>query len=112
MEELDIDMSSVLDDPDLYVLVFRHEVEATFTVAELHDLLRGARQLERAERERQKKAPKQGLGAAFSRALSGPSAEVEVLVLKLQAVLERGAERQGYKPLRDVLRRFLRPDDE
>lgn len=113
MDELDFEPEQdVLDDPDVYALLFRNQVEATFTVAELADLHRAVQQLQRAERERLKKSPAKGLGAAFGRALAGPSSEVEVLALKIGAVMERAAERQGYKPLRDAIRRFLRRDDE
>lgn len=113
MDEHDFEPEhDVLDDPDLYALVFRHQVEATFTTAELADLLRGAQQLQRAERERLKRSPKKGLAAAVGRALGGPSSEVEVLALKLSAVMDRAAERQGYKPVREAIRRFMRRDDE
>lgn len=110
MDELDFEPEhDVLDDPDLYALVLRRQVEATFTSAELQDLLRGARGLARREGERQKKSPSTGMGAALGRALSGPASEIEVLVLKLQAVNDRAADRQGYGPLRDALRRFFWP---
>lgn len=113
MDELDFELEQdVLDDHDLYALVFRRQVEATFTVAELADLKRGAQRLQRDEQERLKKSPAKGLGAALGRALGGPLSEVEVLTLKLGAVLERAAERQGYKPVRDAIRRFLRRDEE
>ena len=113
MDELDFEPEqSVLDDPDLYALVLRGQVEATFTCAELQDLLRAARSVQRAEGERQKKSPATGIGAALSRVLGGPSSEIEVLVLKLQAVNERAARRHGFGPLRDALRRFFRPEAE
>lgn len=96
MDELDFEPEhDVLDAPDLYALVLRGQVEATFTCAELQDLLRGARSLRQAERERQQKSPASGAGGALSRALSGPASEIEVLVLK-----GAGGARPGGRPTR------------
>lgn len=114
MDDLDLELeglSEVLADPDLYVLMLRGEVEATFTQAELRDLLSGARQLRAEENKRRRSRPR-GLAGAFQRALSGPASDIDALLLKLQPVTGRAAERAGYGPLRQAVRDILRPDDQ